>query len=381
MRIAIVTEVFLPKIDGVVTRVTNTLQQLAALGHEVHIFAPGNPPSSYAGFEVTSIPSIPFPVYPEIKFGFPTPRFFREIRAFDPDVIHAINPIWTAALGVFAAKRDAVPLVASFHTNVPEYVEALGIGWTRPAAEAAISYLHNQAAVNLCTSGPMVDKAKTMGLRNVKLWPKAVDTDNYRPDRSDPAMRGRLSAGHPDAPLVTYIGRISREKDLARLDDVMGLVRQVLPKARLAMVGDGPYLHDLKAAFDPAHTVFSGYLSGSELAAAFASGDVFVFPSATETLGLVALESFASGVPVIGTNAGGIPFVVEDSRTGLLIDPQAKDQQWADAIVELLTDPRRRERMGIAARAEAERYSWLESTTTLVAAYEEAIAHPYSAPH
>ncbi|MGP5496165.1 glycosyltransferase family 4 protein [Corynebacterium flavescens] len=374
MRIALVTEVFLPKIDGVVTRLTNTLQHLAALGHEVEVFAPGKPPASYAGFNVNSIPSIPFPVYPEIRIGFPTWRFFRKIRAFDPDVIHVINPIWTAALGVFAARRDRVPLVASFHTNVPEYVEALGIGWTRPAASAAIRYLHNQAAVNLCTSGPMVKKAQSMGLRNVQLWPKAVDTVNYRPDKQDPRMRELLSGNHPEAPLIAYIGRISKEKDLARLDDVMRQVRRSLPQARLAMVGDGPYLQQLKADFDPEHTYFAGYLSGEDLAAAFASADVFVFPSATETLGLVALESFASGVPVIGTNAGGIPFVVEDSRTGLLMDADAPNERWAQAIVELLSAPERRAQMGAAARAEAQRYSWLESTKALVSAYEEAVA-------
>lgn len=377
MRIAIVTEVFLPKIDGVVTRITRTLDQLAAMGHEVRIFATGKAPATYAGFEVTRIPSLSLWVYPEIKFGLPSWNFFKEIRDFDPDVIHAVNPIWTAALGVFAAQRDAVPLVASFHTNVPEYVDALGIGWTRPLTEAALKYLHNQAAVNLCTSGPMVDKAGEMGIRHVKLWPKAVDTETYQPSRATEAMRERLTGGNPDAPLLTYIGRVSKEKDLERLDHVMQLVRAELGGARLAIVGDGPFLDELKEGFDPSYTVFTGYLSGEELAAAFAVGDVFLFPSATETLGLVALESFASGVPVIGTRAGGIPFVIEEGVTGHLIDPDADDAAWAHAAVNLLRDPSRRSEMGIAARREAEKYSWVESTQALLTAYEEAIEHPY----
>ena len=338
MRIAIVTEVFLPKIDGVVTRLTRTLDHLAAMGHEVRIFATGKAPDTYAGFEVTRIPSLSLWVYPEIKFGLPTWSFFKQIREFDPDVIHAVNPIWTAALGVFAAQRDAVPLVASFHTNVPEYVDALGIGWTRPLTEAALKYLHNQAAVNLCTSGPMVDKAREVGIRNVKLWPKAVDTETYHPSRATTDMRHRLTGGNPDAPLLTYIGRVSKEKDLERLNNVMRLVRAECGDARLAIVGDGPSLDELKDTFDPSYTVFTGYLSGEELAAAFAAGDVFLFPSATETLGLVALESFASRVPVIGTRAGGIPFVIEDGVTGLLIDPDAEDAAWAHAAVELLQD-------------------------------------------
>ena len=136
-------------------------------------------------------------------------------------------------------------------------------------------------------------------------------------------------------------------------------------------------MEELKASFDPAHTVFTGYLSGEELAAAFAVGDVFLFPSATETLGLVALESFASGVPVVGTNAGGIPFVIEEGVTGHLIAPDADEEAWARATVGLLEDPARRETMGAAARREAEKYSWVDSTQALLHAYEEAIEHPF----
>ena len=373
MRIAIVTEVFLPKIDGVVTRLIRSLDQLAAMGHEVEIFAPGNPPASYAGFKVHRLPSLSFWVYPEIKFAVPPIKFWKQIREFDPDVIHAVNPIWSAALGVFAAKRDAYPLVCSYHTNVPDYVDALGIGWTRGMATGAIRWLHNQAQVNLCTSDPMIEKAGNMGIERLTLWPKAVDTVGYHPSKATPEARSLLTNNHPDSPLVTYIGRISKEKDLERLNNVMGLVRKQVPGARLGIVGGGPYLQALQDSFDPSFTTFTGYLSGEELAAAFASGDVFVFPSATETLGLVALESFASGVPVVGTNAGGIPFVIDDDKTGYLIAEDGADEDWARAIIGLLQDHDRRAQMGAAAREEAEKYSWRESTEALVQAYEKAI--------
>ena len=374
MRIAIVTEVFLPKIDGVVTRLTRTLDQLAAMGHDVIIFAPGNPPNTYAGFPVYKLPSLSFWVYPEIKFAVPPVRFWKQIRDFDPDVIHAVNPIWTAALGIFAAKRDAYPLVCSYHTNVPDYVDALGIGWTRKMATGAIRWLHNQAQVNLCTSDPMIDKASAMGIERLTLWPKAVDTEGYHPSKASTKARRQLTNNHPDAPLVMYIGRISKEKDLERLNNVMVLVRKQVPGARLGIVGGGPYLQKLQESFDPSFTTFTGYLSGEELASAFASGDVFVFPSATETLGLVALESFASAVPVVGTNAGGIPFVIDEGRTGHLIPADGFDEDWASAIIDLLQDPARREKIGAAARKEAEKYSWRESTEALVHAYQKALA-------
>ena len=374
MRIAIVTEVFLPKIDGVVTRLTRTLDQLAAMGHDVIIFAPGNPPDTFAGFPVYKLPSLSFWVYPEIKFAVPPVRFWKQIRDFDPDVIHAVNPIWTAALGVFAAKRDAYPLVCSYHTNVPDYVDALGIGWTRKMATGAIRWLHNQAQVNLCTSDPMITKASAMGIERLTLWPKAVDTEGYHPSKASMKARSQLTDNHPDAPLVTYIGRISKEKDLERLNNVMVLVRNQVPGARLGIVGGGPHLQKLQESFDPSFTTFTGYLSGEELASAFASGDVFIFPSATETLWLVALESFASAVPVVGTNAGGIPFVIDEGKTGHLIPADGSDEDWARAVIDLLQDPVRREKMGAAARKEAEKYSWRESTEALVHAYQKALA-------
>lgn len=367
------TEVFLPKIDGVVTRVTRTMEQLAELGHEVQLFAPGDPPAEYAGFAVNRVRGISFkPVYPEIKVGMPTPSIAREIQEFQPDVIHAVNPVWLAAFGVLSAKRRGIPLVASFHTNVPEYTESLRIGWLRQPAAAWIRTMHNQAAVNLCTSGPMVDKATAQGIRNVELWPKAVDTEGYAPARRSRKMRARLSDGHPEAPLVIYVGRLSAEKSLDRLAPIMRKVRERVPNARLAMVGSGPQADDLKKLMDPAFTTFTGYLSGADLQSAFASGDVFAFPSVTETLGLVALESFASGVPVVGARAGGIPFVIDEAKTGYLVEPEDYDA-WAERIALLLDDDALRTEMGHTARSEALHHDWRAATESLVGYYQRAI--------
>lgn len=384
MRIALFTETFLPKFDGIVTRLTRTLEQLDALGHDVLIFAPGNPPAKFGRFDVVPVPAISFFAYPEVKYGIPKPKDFQTLRDFDPDVIHAVNPVWTAGCGVLAAKALRLPLVASFHTNVPEYTEELGIAWLKKPAATAINFLHNQAHINLCTSGPMVDKARGLGMKHVELWPKAVDTDTYHPDKATAAMREKLTNGNPQAPVVAYIGRISKEKHLHELSPIMAQVRERVPGARLAMVGSGPNVEQLQQDFDPEFCTFTGYLSGDELSAAFASADVFVFPSRTETLGLVALESMASEVPVIGARAGGIPFVLDEGETGFLIDPAphdatpeqvaAENTQWADRIVELLSDDALRQRMGRAGREEALRHSWLEATRSVVDVYERAIA-------
>ncbi|SES00152.1 glycosyltransferase family 4 protein [Corynebacterium cystitidis] len=373
MKISMFTEVFLPKIDGVVTRVTRHLDQLAELGHEVQLFAPGNPPKTYAGFDVQRVRGFSFkPVYPEITVGLPTPAIAERMKEFQPDIVHAVNPVALAAYGVLSARRRDIPLLASFHTNVPEYTESLKIGWLRQPAAWWIRTLHNEAEINLVTSGPMLDKARDSGMRNIKLWPKAVDTVGYTPDRYSHEMRDRMSGGHPEAPLVVYVGRMSLEKDLDRLAGIMTQLREIIPDARLAMVGSGPQIDELKNMMDPAWTTFTGYMSGAELAQAFASGDVFAFPSTTETLGLVALESFASGVPVVGARAGGIPFVIDEGETGFLVDPQAPDSVWAECLAQVLNDDGLR-RLGANARAEAERWSWRASTEKVVEYYQEAI--------
>lgn len=374
MRIAIFTEVFLPKIDGVVTRVIRTLDQLAEMGHEVMVFATGDAPETYAGFPVVRAPSFSFRyVYPEIKVGVPTPGVARKLREFDPDIVHAVNPVFFAGYGALLAKRHNYPLLASFHTDVPAYTEALKIGAVKKPATALIRAFHNRAQMNLVTSDPMLETAEKYGFRDLAVWPKAVDTVGYHPDNYSDETRATLTGCTPEAPLLVYVGRMSAEKNLAILNDIMPLLREKVPGARLAMVGAGPQLEQMKKEFDPAYTVFTGYMSGQALAQAFASADVFAFPSLTETLGLVALESFASGVPVAGARAGGIPFVIEDGATGILVDADATPAEWADAFARLLIDAPLRRRMSLAARQEAEQWSWRAATETLVEFYGECI--------
>lgn len=375
MRIAVITEVFLPKIDGVVTRTIRHLEQLAAMGHEVLIFATGDAPAEYAGFEVVKVPSISlWPVYPEIKFGLLTPRIPRRLAQFEPDVVHLINPIWTAGWASYIAEAQGLPIVASFHTDVPEYCLKLGIGWVKPIAEWGLRTFHGKAAYNLVTSGPMMEKAAGYGIEHVELWPKAVDTAGFAPEKRTRAMRERLTSGHPDAPLVLFVGRVSAEKSVERCLPIMEALRERVPDARLAVVGDGPQFADIQRRFDREWIHLTGYLSGEELAAAYASGDALLFPSTTETLGFAALEAFASGVPVVAANAGGLPFVVEDGVTGFLVDPALPDTAWAAPLERVLDDDSLSTRMSHAARDEALRWNWKTSTEAVVEVYRRAIA-------
>lgn len=370
MRVALFTETFLPKIDGVVTRITRTLDQLRDLGHDVLVFAPHDPPPSYAGYRVVRVPAVSFrPWYPELFLGLPRPRLGRELDAFAPDIVHVVNPVILGLWGTMVARQRDLPLLASYHTDITQYAAHLRLPFLIPISRVFLRDVHNQAHVNLCTSQPMVNSARGLGIRRVRLWPKAVDTELFHPDRRDPAMRARLSDGHPEAPLMLYVGRLSYEK---RLDWLYAPVTQ-LPGVRLAVIGSGPTEAALKARFVGTATTFTGYMTGLDLARAYASADVLAFPSDTETLGFAAMESMASGVPAVGARAGGVPDVIRHEENGLMFTPGDLGD-LTEQLRRLLHDPLLRSRLGRAGRRDMEQWSWRAATEALVDYYALAVA-------
>lgn len=364
-----VSETFLPKVDGVVTRLLATLDALATLGHEVLILAPPKAPGAHGPSRVLAAPGVPFPWYPELNVALPSHKGARALQDFRPDVVHVVNPVFFGAWGALLARRLELPLLASFHTD-PKVVHSLSLGWFRRPLEIIDREVHNLAHVNLCTSPQMVDLARSLGIRRVRLWPKAVDAERFNPRHRSAASRMLLTDSHPGDPLVVYAGRVSFEK---RVDVLVEMARLLRGKARLAVVGEGPALGWLKQQLADTDTVFTGFLDGEDLAAAYATGDVFVFPSDSETLGFAAIEAMAAGVPVVAADAGGIPHIVDDQRTGVLVPP-GDAAATAQAVLGLLADDAARERLAHAGRQEAERWSWLAATESLVERYRQAMA-------
>lgn len=368
MRIAFFTETFLPKIDGVVTRIVRTLDNLKELGHEALIFAPHNPPEAYAGYRVVRVPALPFkPWYPELFLGMPRPRLGRELDAFNPDLVHVVNPVILGLWGTAIAKQRNLPLLASYHTDITQYAVHLKLPFLSPISRTFLRDVHNQAHVNLCTSQPMVNSAEGLGIKRVRLWPKAVDTKTYHPGNFSREMRARLSGGHPELPLMIYVGRLSHEK---RLDWLYAPVTQ-LENVRLAFVGSGPAEAYLKNRFHGTDTTFMGYMSGAALAQAYASADVFAFPSDTETLGFVAMEAMASGVPAVGARAGGIPDIIKPGYNGFMFTPGDLGD-LTEQLAKLLFDRDLRERLSKQARQDMEGWSWRASTEKVLTYYDLA---------
>ncbi|MDX2243621.1 MAG: glycosyltransferase family 1 protein [Leptolyngbyaceae cyanobacterium bins.302] len=368
MRIALFTETFLPKVDGIVTRLKHTVDQLQRIGDRVLVISPDGGLTEYKGAKIYGVSGFPLPLYPELKLALPRPAIGEELERFRPDLIHVVNPAVLGLAGLFYAKTLNLPLVASYHTHLPEYLQHYGLGMLEGLLWELLKAGHNQAQLNLCTSTAMMQALTEHGIERVDLWQRGVDTETFQPHLASQEMRSRLTQGHPDSPLLLYVGRLSAEKEIERIKPVLASI----PNARLALVGDGPNRQNLEKYFADTPTNFVGYLQGQDLGAAFASSDAFVFPSRTETLGLVLLEAMAAGCPVVAARSGGIPDIVTDGENGFLFDPL--DENGAiTATKRLLANPEERETLRRNARREAERWSWSAATQQLRNYYQAVI--------
>ncbi len=369
MRIAIVSEVFFPKIDGITNRLRNTIECLVADGHEVFVIAPADSVAEYAGVPVLRVPGPRFWQYPGLRICLPDPRILWRLFRFRADVVHVVGPVCLGLWALLAARLLSLPIVASYHTDLPRYLKGYGLAWLDSLIWPLIRSIHRLAHRNLCPSTFTKRELESHGIPDVGLWRGGVDTKLFSPARRSLAMRARMvDEGRVDAPILLYAGRVAPEKGL----DLLAPVLEALPDCRLAIVGDGPARADLEARFAGTPTRFLGFLRGEELATAFASADLFVMPSMTETLGFVVLEAMSSGLPVVAAPGGGIPDLVLEGETGALADP-TNSEKFSQRIREILHDHARRAELSASARRFAEGCDWPSETRDLVADYGRTV--------
>jgi glycosyltransferase involved in cell wall biosynthesis len=372
MRVAVITENFLPKLDGVTRTVAMLLEHLQLRGHQAIVFGPEGSPRRYAGAKVVPVPGIPLPFYPELRMLFPGRQLGRRLARFQPDIVHLADPMLLGLAGVYWSKRIAVPVVAAYHTNLAEYARHFRLGILKPVIWRYRRFLHNQCAATLCPSPSTATMLSLQGFERVHLWPRGVDSALFSPDKRDPTRRQALGADDRST-LILYVGRVSHEKNLMVLAQAFRALAR--PDLRLAIVGDGPARGEIEAALTGLPVTFTGYLQGEDLAATYASGDIFAFPSTTETFGQVVQEAMASGLPVVGSDAEGVCDLVQQGETGVLARP-GDVADFTAALATLIDEPARRLAMGRAARAWALTRSWADVMDDLLALYAQIIASP-----
>jgi glycosyltransferase involved in cell wall biosynthesis len=375
MRIALFSEVFLPKIDGIVNTLCHLLDHLAIRGHTSILFTPEGGPPRYADTPVMRLSGISLPFYSDIKLVPPYANINGRLADFQPDLIHVVNPFSLGLIGLSQARTLNVPVVASYHTDIPGFAARWGFGVMSEPLWAYLRWLHNQADINLCPSQVTQAEIEAHGIQRTKLWSRGVDTEQFNPVHYRQDWRMRLSGGQPDAPLLLYVGRLSPEKRIGWLHPVL----TALPQARLAIVGDGPARPDLERLFANSPTVFTGFLRGHDLACAYAAADIFVFPAANETFGNVVLEAMASGLPVVTPRSGGVLDQVVEGETGLMFNPEDQ-QDLIKAVTDLIANKSYARRLGLTGRLVAKQRNWATVMDGLLADYAELISRRITAP-
>ncbi|MBB4752456.1 glycosyltransferase family 4 protein [Actinoplanes lobatus] len=366
MRIALVTESFLPDVNGVANSVVHAADHLLRRGHEPMVIAPQvthRVPVDMP-YPVVRIPSVPMPGYPKIRLGLPTPALSAAIRIHRAEVVHLASPFVLGAWAAAAAKSLRVPAVAVYQTDIAAYAHAYGVGMTETAAWRWIRAVHNSAERTLAPSTSSVHKLAAHGVHRVHLWRHGVDDARFHPRHRDAGLHRALAPN--GEVLIGFVGRLAVEKQVHLLAEASRL-----PGVRLVIVGDGPAAAPLRRALPSA--VFVGVRHGAQLAQLYASLDVFAHTGPYETFGLTVQEAMASGVPVVAPALGGPLDLVTHERTGLLVPP-FEAAGFTAAVAALAADREMRAAFGAAGRAAIEGRSWSAVGDQLIGHYRAAMA-------
>ena len=365
-RVAVLTESFLPKVDGVVKTTYLTIRYLQETGREVLIFAPDIAVDQVGSSEVVPLRSISLPKAPETRMAFPNPVVARELEDFKPDLIHLFSPAAMAVSGMAVGRHLNLPVIANYQTDLPGYTEHYGLPMLSGPVNRWLRYIHNGCHFTLAPTPTIIRRLRAEGYRRVRHWGRGVNTERFHPDHARQEMRQRLLNGRDnDSLLCIFVGRLAHEKRVDLLVDVAKMAR-----VALTIIGDGALREELEAKFAGTNVHFTGYLIGDELAQAFASADVFAFTGENETFGQVIQEAMASGLPSVVVNSGGAPEVIEEGFTGLSVNPSGAD--FARIIRYLRDHPDIRKEMSRQARLAAERRPWSALMAQLEGYYDEA---------
>jgi len=356
MRIAYITDTYPPEVNGVALTVVRTVRHLREHGHVVDLIRPHQPGAvaDPSGREWLTR-GMRLPMYPDLRFGLAWPAALR--RRFEagwPDLVHLATPGPLAWSALRAARALGVPVSSDFRTNFHRYSGYYHLGAFAPLVLAVLRQVHNRTDRTFVPTAELARELGAAGFRRLTVLGRGVDTALFRPDRRRAELRSAWGA-NDDTPVLLSVGRVAAEKNIGLTLRAFRVLQRQRPDARLVVVGDGP----LRAALEPAHPQvrFLGMRRGEELAACYASADLFCFPSLTETFGNVTLEALASGLPVVAYDIAAAAEHVRSGVSGLLVPP-GDEAAFEGAVCALAADPARLASMRAAAVAAAQGARW-----------------------
>lgn len=356
MRIALFSDTYYPQVNGVALTLNRLVRHLEHRQVPHRVFVPKIADEDLFQSNIHSFSSIPLFFYPECRIALPNYLTIRsELRRFRPDLIHMASPFNMGLCGLHYGRKYGVPHIASYHTHFDRYLDYYHLKFAAPLLWRYMRWFHESCLTTLAPSRETMEQLVGHGIRRVDLWQRGVDCHLFHPGKRSGSVREKY--GIRERYIFLYVGRFAPEKDIDMLLHMMaGLPESLRDNVHWLLVGSGPLLNDLRLQA-PAHTTFTGYLSGEPLAEAYAAADLFVFPSSTETFGNVVLESFASGTPVIGARAGGVKELIADGKTGWLCPPR-DGEAFVHTIARVMQIPSLLDTAGRQARAYALCQSW-----------------------
>jgi phosphatidylinositol alpha 1,6-mannosyltransferase len=373
-RLVFFTESLLPLVDGVSLTLGHLFNALESAGIDFRIYAPFLPPDDVSWIErVRGVPSFTFPLYRDYRVSLPGGRRIAiELDTYAPDIVHVVSPTPMAIWAQAYARSRAIPVVATFHTHFVSYFPYYGVGGLEGIGWRILRWFYTRCTATYAPTPNVVSELQAHGIDNVKLWSRGVDPCHFSPAWRCEALRRQLAVTE-ETPLVLLVSRLVKEKDLADLVHMDRELRQRGASYRLALVGDGPLRKRLERALPHAH--FAGHQNGTALSRWYASADVFVLPSTTETFANVVQEAMASGVPAVVVDRGGPAGVIEPGRSGLVA--RAHDPvDLADRVELLLADTALRRSMGEAGRERALARTWGDVTALMITEYQTLARSP-----
>src|SRR6476620_9779416 len=374
MRIALFSEVYWPMVSGVGVTLLRLTDALQARCHAERVYSTTYPPPPGQGDrpEVHRSPSVPFFLYPDVQWAFPRQRdIVDDLEAFRPDIVHVATEFSLGIAGVKAARQLDLPLIASAHTDYDQYADRYGVPWSLRAGWHYLRWFYGQAHRVLCPSRIYEEVVHRHGVPHTGIWSRGVDPGVFSPRFRSEAYRAALGAG-PNDLVVTYIGRIAREKNLGLLLEAWEALAPERGGAQLVLVGRGPLEEDIRRRELPGVHV-TGLLLGDALSSAYASADVFTFPSSTETFGNSLLEAMGSGLAPIVAAGGGVLEFAEHGKNAWLVEPDSASA-IADALRRLFADQPLRHRLAAGALATASARDWGAVYDQLLDDYRAAMA-------